>query len=75
MSSGVTHRRKNAIKALKKLGTEVAEREIDKIWDKMKRRGEWKFKTKRSLSKAQAVSKSKKGKSTSKGQNNKGEEE
>ena len=65
MSKGVNHRRKNAIKALLKLGTETASRMADAIWDKLKRRGEWKVKTKRSLSKSQAISKSKKGKSSS----------
>lgn len=63
MSKGVNHRRKNAIKALLALGTEAANRMADVIWDKLKRRGEWKHKTKRSMSSAQARSKSKKGKS------------
>lgn len=76
MSKGPNHRRKNMIRFLTEKIMMVGEKKVlldalEKIKDKLKRRGEWVFKTKRSLSKAQAVAKSKKGKSSAKSGGNK----
>lgn len=71
MSKGPNHRRKNMIRFLTEAIMVKGESKklldlLEKIKDKLKRRGEWQFKTKRNLSKAQAVAKSKKGKSSAK---------
>jgi len=63
MSKGINHRRKMAISHLVAIGTEKAQRMADMIWDKLKRRGEWKFKTKPVTTKKCPDGKKKGGKS------------